>query len=705
MTTEKKMTRCFMNGKSCIYERVIDECLETRGTTTDKKAFVIMPFGDQLDVLYQWEIAPFLRSGGKEPGASKFRCIPERADDIRQVGFIICEKICKRIQESDYVVVDVSFDNPNVFYEFGLAAALRKEIVPICVGDKSSSRLEQLKTHLGLSNLLPYPRFDMLEARLQDYVWQMDTLYQGLEQMAGDHIAILYDGRNKLYSKGRYGNEEYGFGALCKTAVGTAISTIFSPENLERKQELKLYDEDRMKAIKKTKWVDLSDKSYRDVIDCCKNAACALIDVSGENSITNFFWLGYIHGIGGNAIPVNSYRQDSCRQETLIPFDIRALWHVVFREDHAIELSNSLSEILEYIYIRKAKYLNREAFWKDLLKDNKVSIFLGSLYLEDLGRNTIGDWDYRTAAEITNYLSTSKETMKVTLESPLPKRVETPDAQYVKWLEIQLRDNSIIVASADVNDLTEVALCKILGKTPFTKISDEDKQFKGYIAHKKYAKEAEKTFPETAFYVREKATNDSRGFIIREGTMVKKQLMEAHAYPGDHKVNGIRKLLGQLVVAKNPFADGKWIVIISGISGPATLGIAQMLTGCMYKEFTVNNLQPRSEDEKTVIEEAVLKYRTLVGEGNLKPNSDIGRVPYDALSEHMLSKLLKVTEHTAGEVNALVAVDVYYPLRGETTYSNDERKVIAWDFPDLTEFVGTIWANPSNLKCSHRETP
>jgi hypothetical protein len=60
----------------------------------------------------------------------------------------------------------------------------------------------------------------------------------------------------------------------------------------------------------------------------------------------------------------------------------------VFREDHAVELSNSLSEILEYIYVRKAKYLNREAFWKDILKDNKVSIFLGRLYLDDLGRNS-----------------------------------------------------------------------------------------------------------------------------------------------------------------------------------------------------------------------------------------------------------------------------------------------------------------------------
>lgn len=261
----------------------------------------------------------------------------------------------------------------------------------------------------------------------------------------------------------------------------------------------------------------------------------------------------------------------------------------------------------------------------------------------------------------------------------------------------------LLLSSADFNDLTEVALCKILGQKPFKTISGQDINFKGYIAHKIYRKEAGRVFPETAFYVREKAddTSDSRGFIIQEGAALRKQLMEEHAYPGGQEISGVRRLLGQLVVAKNPFLEGKWIVIISGISGPATLGIAQLLTGCMYKEFTINNLQPTTEEERMRLEEPISKYKRIVTNEVLPQKDDVGKVPYDALSEHMLNKLLTVAERSSGEVNALVEVEVCYPPRSGSSYSNDERKVIGWSFPNLTEFLGKSWMNPNNLKCHY----
>ena len=69
----------------------------------------------------------------------------------------------------------------------------------------------------------------------------------------------------------------------------------------------------------------------------------------------------------------------------------------------------------------------------------------------------------------------------------------------------------------------------------------------------------------------------------------------------------------------------------------------------------------------------------------------------------MLGKILKVMQNSDGQVNALVAVDVYYPTKEGARYSNDERKVIAWDFPDLKTIVGKVWPNPNNLTCSYRE--
>jgi len=714
-----KMTKCFMNGKSCIYERMIDERIANMPSSADSRtAFMIMPFGAHLDTLYQWVIAPCFREGG-EGHDEKYVCAPERADDVRQVGFIICEKICRRIQEADYIIVDVSHDNPNVFYEFGLAVALRKDIIPICSEEKVDARKSVLNKLCGINDLMPYPKYGYLKARLDAFKYQCNLVseFEGFEQMSGDGIVVLYDGKHIVTDRSVYGNTEYDFGELCNSAVGTAISEIFSEENVQRHPDLSLYH-DRFDRVKKTESIDLAGATYSKVIKFCKDAACVLIDVSLAESIANYFWLGYIHGIGGNAIPVNSYRKEAQQVEVPVPFDIRALWHIVFEEDHPTELKESLKDILEYIYIRKARYLYREAFWNNILQDNKVSIFLGSLYLHNLHRNAIGDWDYRTAAEIASYLSTSKETMKVTLESPLPKceRVEDANDEYIGWLEDQLRDNNcIIVASADVNDLTEVAMSRIFNRKPFTAIPPNDVSFRGYIAYKKYttkpkaADEKDSPGPENAFYQRKQAADDaeadSRGFIIREGQGVQ-EFMKEHVYPAAEGVKGVRNLLGQLIVAKNPLAEGadKWIVIISGISGPATMGIAQMLTGGMYQEFTINYLADQNNDEeedkrKQIITDYCQQAKTEPKEET--PGISDGLVSYAELSEHMLSKLSEVMDASGGEVNALVSVGVYYPEKKATTHSNDDRKVIAWHFPDLTVEMGRIWKNPNNLGCNY----
>lgn len=116
-------------------------------------AFVIMNFSDMSGVVYQWRIEPFIKSLNKyltydternvlicnkkpierlEKSQRKIRIRVTRADTDPASNYVICNRICQQLQTADLVIVDVSSQNPNVFYEFGMAVALGKLILPIC---------------------------------------------------------------------------------------------------------------------------------------------------------------------------------------------------------------------------------------------------------------------------------------------------------------------------------------------------------------------------------------------------------------------------------------------------------------------------------------------------------------------------------------------------------------------------------------------
>ena len=58
-----------------------------------------------------------------------------RADSDPSSNFVICNRVCQQMQIADLIVVDVSDENTNVFYELGMAVALGKMILPICYSE------------------------------------------------------------------------------------------------------------------------------------------------------------------------------------------------------------------------------------------------------------------------------------------------------------------------------------------------------------------------------------------------------------------------------------------------------------------------------------------------------------------------------------------------------------------------------------------
>ena len=77
-----------------------------------------------------------------------------RADRAVQLGFVMCQKICKEIRKADYVFVDMSEPNPNVYYELGLSFGFGKKIVFI-FGDpmfKSEPSITSWNMFIGKRN-------------------------------------------------------------------------------------------------------------------------------------------------------------------------------------------------------------------------------------------------------------------------------------------------------------------------------------------------------------------------------------------------------------------------------------------------------------------------------------------------------------------------------------------------------------------------
>jgi len=95
-------------------------------TSKKQTAFVIMQFTSEFDTLYNEVIKPTIESYNIE-------CI--RGDNIYTNGLILND-IEKYIQESFFIVADITPNNPNVFYEVGYAHAIRKPLILLCDSDK-----------------------------------------------------------------------------------------------------------------------------------------------------------------------------------------------------------------------------------------------------------------------------------------------------------------------------------------------------------------------------------------------------------------------------------------------------------------------------------------------------------------------------------------------------------------------------------------
>lgn len=146
--------RCFMSGEHCSKQLNIYQERIKLHEKNEINAFVVMNFSDMSDVVYKWRLKDFIASlasklyinkqtdavicsldhPGEEWEQVK-RINVLRSDSNPASNYVICNRVCQQMQIADLIIVDVTVENTNVFYEFGMAVAMGKLILPICYND------------------------------------------------------------------------------------------------------------------------------------------------------------------------------------------------------------------------------------------------------------------------------------------------------------------------------------------------------------------------------------------------------------------------------------------------------------------------------------------------------------------------------------------------------------------------------------------
>jgi hypothetical protein len=646
----RRVDPCFMTGKGCVYREVIDEAIRERKMRRDFLGFMIMPFRHNVKVFFHNCLAPFFENNygdATEPLSLKI------GDEVPRPGVVICEGICKRIQESDFVVVDISLPNDNVFYEFGLAYGIGQKIVVICHHIASWGR--KMSEWLGTAGCNVYSYMDLepisqTKFEVTKHIWRMDaqgpTRYVN-DSGKGESNILLYQHATKCYPGWEPSSENannitadslwpdpfqdimLGFGTHVKSAIGLAMHRVIEDlHDMNRPSRVIPAYYNIIEGLKDAQEAKVENEfaSVRRQID---NAYCMVVRTGDDCHPMAYFWLGYAYARGKNVIPVTVIKDEKGKIDDLA-FDIRALRHMTFNPKTPETLERQMKEAFQQMIHVDFSHWSRKRFWDEVLgRRGEVHIFTGALHNTQYNREMIGDWDLRAAAELTSYFGLHQ--YRARIETPIytpdsspdvtigrgDPRIETsmntPDPRspnYVAYIEqvteMMEGKNCILIASPDVNSLTEIVLGRLYGVPDdrLFKKCENDKKFEKFLQDYNYAivsvkekklvpsdmsevTEQVDTEPERAFYrtIITEEVKPCRGFMSRRVPGGKILTEFASQWDPAERFD----VYAHLAILPNPFkadpTNPRYIIILNGVSGPATFALTHVLTGRVNEEF------------------------------------------------------------------------------------------------------------------------
>lgn len=225
--------RCFMTGEYCSQQANIRYEREKLHKNNGISAFVIMNFSHMSDIVYHWRLYYFIESLAKylyfDKKKEKLYChISEEqievSKDIKEVeqvkkihvsrsdsdlasNYVTCTRICQQMQIADLIIVDVSSQNANVFYELGMAVAFGKLILPICYSESYYKTI--IPNELKAKNYL----YKKVEHHIGCFPWRKNLFeYYGIQFRRWNEDEIKDDKNKTCYMDfDTVTNVKYGF--------------------------------------------------------------------------------------------------------------------------------------------------------------------------------------------------------------------------------------------------------------------------------------------------------------------------------------------------------------------------------------------------------------------------------------------------------------------------------------------------------------
>jgi hypothetical protein len=397
----KKKRRCFMSGKECI--KYIKQF-----TPNDSRAFVLMPFNEKFFDIYEFGIKGCLNEEGIE-------AVNGRESYFLSGEYIICN-ICEEIIKAGLVVADLSEGNANVYYELGLAFALRRKCIVLNNNpDNFTKRFKNL-INSALQNciLIEYTNINDIHKLLPRALntLKLATIPQKVFQPYDKpfHVMAIVGEQPDTASREEQPKQyEVIPDNLFKYGIKNSLASV--NERLPHS----LIDLN----IKNVENIATSQGSIDQLIRKLMTCQFCVIDIN-QASLEAFFWMGFMHGLGVNLQvkmrPDLSFLYISINPDmTKLPFDIQAV-----RVDHYKSVENASVLIPDEIVRRgieklKRHNVERHTFWRKMnFSNTKFLIGAADVYLPK------GETHYRSKVSLQDFKTFDMITYLFILEQKYP---------------------------------------------------------------------------------------------------------------------------------------------------------------------------------------------------------------------------------------------------------------------------------------------